>query len=323
MSFRAGFIGCGQIAEEHLVALREVDGITPVAYCDIDPARAHDFLSRHGGRYATEVPDRIFGDDGIDLVYICTHHDTHADLAVRACAAGKNVMMEKPLALTLEQCVRIGDAVERSGVTFMTAFKLRYYPMVQRVRDFLPNPMLTIAQGMDRRWPDDFWAQDPVKGGGNVLSQGCHTMDLLYHFNQSEPVSIHAEGGSFTHPGAAVFDTIVATVRFANGRIASVAIGDCGEVPYVSKFSIQLLDGERTVHLHNRLRSAVFFDGATQHSLTDEREEGMLAENQALAESLRLGTPPPTGYLDGLRATTMVLKAFESITTGLPQTISL
>lgn len=323
MGFNAAIIGCGHIAEEHLVALAEVEGITPVAYCDIDSGRAFDFLSRHGGRFATEQPDRIFSDDSIDLVYICTHHDTHADLAVRACNARKHVMMEKPLALTLEECVQIGNAVERTGVTFMTAFKLRYYPMVQRARDFIPRPMITIAQGMDRRWPDDFWAQDPVKGGGNVQSQGCHTMDLLYYLNRSEPVSIHAEGGSFTHPESPVFDTIVATVRFANGRVASVALGDCGEVPYVSKFSIQLLDGLRSVHIHNRLRSGLFFDGTDQRSITDEREEGMLAENLALAESLRTGTPPPTGYIDGLRATTMVLRAFDSIRTGLPQEISL
>lgn len=323
MPIHAAFIGCGQIAEAHLLELAMIDAITPVAYCDIDSSRALDFLSRHGGRFATEQPERIFSDDGIDLVYICTHHDTHADLAVRACAAGKHVMMEKPLALTLEQCVSIGNAVERSGVTFMTAFKLRYYPMVERARAFLPGPMITIAQGMDRRWPDDFWAQDPVKGGGNVLSQGCHTMDLVYYLNQSEPVSIHAEGGSFTHPGSPVFDTIVATVRFANGRVASVALGDCGEVPYVSKFSIQILDGQRSVHIHNRLRSGLFFDGVDQRSITDEREQGMLAENLALAEALVNDTPPPTGYLDGLRATTMLLKAFESIRTGLPQPISL
>jgi predicted dehydrogenase len=323
MPFNAAIIGCGLIAEEHLKALATIDEIVPVAYCDVDPSRAREMLARHGGRYATDAVERIFGDDSIDLVYICTHHDTHADLAIRACRAGKHVMMEKPLALTLPQCVAIGDAVEKSGVTLMTAFKLRYYPMVERARAFIENPLITIAQGMDRRWPDDYWAQDPQKGGGNLLSQGCHTMDLLYYLNRSEPVSIFAEGGSFTHPGSAVFDTMAATIRFANGRVASVALGDCGEVPYVSKFSIQLVDGLRSVHLHNRLRSGVFFDGAEQQTLVDEAEEGMLRENIALAASLVNRTPPPTGYVDGLRATTMIIRAFDAIRTGQPQTISL
>jgi predicted dehydrogenase len=183
--------------------------------------------------------------------------------------------------------------------------------------------MITIAQGMDRRWADDFWAQDPIKGGGNLLSQGVHTMDLLYYLNQSEPVSIYAEGGSFTHPDSPRFDTMAATIRFANGRVASVALGDCGEVPYLSKFSIQLLDGMRSAHIHNRLRSGHFFDGEQTTVITDDHEEGMLRENRALAEALTSATAPPTGYRDGLRATTMIIRAFDAIRTGLPQEIRL
>jgi predicted dehydrogenase len=107
----------------------------------------------------------------------------------------------------------------------MTGFKMRYYPSVARAKEFIPSPLITMGQMMDARWPDDFWANDPLRGGGNVLSQGCHTMDLVCHLNGTKPVRIFAEGGNYTHRGRAIVDNIVATIRFDNGAVASVVQG--------------------------------------------------------------------------------------------------
>jgi len=323
MNLRAAIIGCGAIAEEHVEALASLDGMDPVVYCDIDSVRAHGFLDRYGGNYATDDADRVFADDSLDVVYICTRHDSHAPLAVAAARAGKHILIEKPLALTMEDCLSIGEAVERSGVTLMTAFKLRYYPLVRQVRRFLPTPTMAITQLLDARWPDDFWAQDPVAGGGNVLSQGCHAMDLTCHLVDSEPVRIYAEGGTFTHTGTSVIDTIVATVLFENGVVASVTIGDSGRTPYVSKFSFQIVGGDRSAHLHNRLRTAELFDGDRTETLSVDEESGMVEENREFIAAIRDGRPPATGFRDGLRATSMVLGAFQSIRTGTPQTITI
>src|SRR5437588_150285 len=82
-----------------------------------------------------------------------------------------------------------------------------------------------IVLVMDTHWPDDFWGQDAVKGGGNVLSQGCHAMDLLCYLNRSEPVTIYAEGGTYTHHDTSVIDNMVTTIRFTNGHLASVVQG--------------------------------------------------------------------------------------------------
>jgi predicted dehydrogenase len=321
--FNAAIIGCGAIAEDHLLALEQLDGIRAAAYCDVDSGRADRFLQRFGGEYATDDVERIFSDDRIDVVYICTHHDSHAPLAIRACEVGKRIMLEKPMALTVEECLAIGEAVERHDAVLMTAFKLRYYPMVRRAMEFITNPITVIGQVMDKRWPDDFWAQHPQKGGGNVLSQGCHAMDLLCLLNGSQPVSIYAEGGTYTHKESPLIDNMVTTIRFANGGLASLAQGDSGETPYVSKWSFQMVDGERTAHLHNRLKSGVFNDGGNVTVENDPEETGMLEENRAFVNALRSNTAPPTTWRDGYRATLMVLKAFQAVRTGEVQKISL
>ena len=323
MSITAGIIGCGEIAEEHLRALEELEGLSVEAYCDLSEERAGNLLQRYGGRYATNDPSRLFQDDAIDALYICTHHDSHTSLALEACNAGKHIMMEKPLALTRKECEQIVEEVEKSRVTMMTAFKFRYYPLVRKAKELMPEPLLLIAQLMDRRWPDEFWAQDPVKGGGNILSQGVHAMDLLCWFAGSEPERIYAEGGALTHPGARVIDTAVITIRFRNGVIASLAQGDAGETPHLGKFSYQLLDGKRSIHLHDRLKRGEFFDGEKMEVLNSERELGMIEENREFIRALRTGTPPETTVRDGIRATAMTLAVVEAVRSGEPQSVEL
>ncbi len=323
MGFSVAIIGCGFIGEEHAKCLAQIDELDLVAFCDVDRARAEALLEGYGGRYATDSVDDVFADDAVDAVYVCTHHDTHADLAIRACTAGKHILMEKPLALSIDPILAIGEAIDRSGVTFMTGFKLRFYPMIDRAREFVQAPVLTIAQGMDARWADDFWAQDPVRGGGNLLSQGCHTMDLVCYLNRSNPIEVFAAGGAFTHPDSANFDTMVLTVRFENGRVASIAQGDCGVAPLVSKWSVQLFDGERSVHLFDRLKQGVFSTGSHVEAFRDEEELGLLRESQAFARTLMEGGEPPATFRDGYRATAMVMAAFDSIRTRTPQPVAL
>ncbi len=320
---RIAIIGCGAIAATHAECLSGIDGASMVGFCDADLSRAATFCRKFGGAYATDDAERVFRDDGVDAVYICTHHDSHSSLAVRAARAGKQVMMEKPLALTLQECDQVASAVEKSGIMLMMGFKMRYYPSVARVKEFIPRPLVTVGQMMDSRWPDDFWANDPVRGGGNVLSQGGHTIDLVCYLNGAEPVRVYAEGGDFTHPDLAIVDNIVATVQFANGSVASIVQGDSGATPFVSKFSFQLMDGRKTAHLHNRLKTVTLSDGERVETHEDPVEYGFLEENRDFIRSVRERKPPRITSRDGLRATLVLLRALEALKTGQPQTITL
>lgn len=316
MNINAAFVGCGEIAKEHLEALQELEGLSVQAYCDIHVSRAQALLNSYGGHYATNDIAKVLSDDNIDAIYICTHHDSHTSIALQACEASKHVMMEKPLALTLDDCHTIAEAVEQSGIIMMTAFKFRYYKLVQKAKAFIPSPLLVTGQIMDRRWPDDFWAQDPVKGGGNILSQGVHAMDLLCWFNGSKPKQIYAEGGALTHPGAEVLDSIVVTIRFQNGGIASLAQADGGETPYLGKFTYHLIDGQKSVHLHNRLKQGHFYNGKDTTVVSEPKESGMVEENREFIRALQTKTKPFTTVEDGIRASAMALTAVEAARTG-------
>ncbi len=149
--WQAALIGCGSIGSLHAQCVQQLDAIEMVAYCDVDAGRAQKTLDTYGGRYATADVDQILADDALQVVYICTQHDTHADFCIRAAQAGKHVLVEKPLALTVEACQAVGRAVADSGITLMTAFKMRYYDLVQKVHELIPQPSLVTMQMMDNR----------------------------------------------------------------------------------------------------------------------------------------------------------------------------
>ncbi len=316
-------IGCGAIGEEHARCLLAFPEASLRAFCDADESRASALSSLFPGSYCTAHPARIFSDSSIEAVYICTHTDSHASLGIAAAQAGKHIMMEKPLALTEQECYAVAEAVDRAGIFCMTAFKLRFYSCVRKVRQFIPAPTVALGQMMDERWPTEFWGNDPVKGGGNVLSQGCHSVDLLYHLVGAEPIRVYAEGGNFHHPSNSVTDTLLATIQFANGAAGSLAQCDAGRFPVLSKFSFQVMDGVRTAHLHNRLMTAVLWDGKLSHRYDADHEEGMMEENRAFLKALMDRTPPPVGVRDGVRATIVLLRAIEALTTHKPQNIQL
>lgn len=320
-TIRIGIIGCGAIGRRHAACLAKIDAAQLAAYADVHEAAARAMLDEFGGSYATGDVHKLLADDSIDAVHICTRHDSHAPLAIASAEAGKHVMIEKPLALTIEACEQIAEAVERAGTWLMPAFKMRYCPLVQMAHAFIPRPQVVVGQMMDNRWPDDLWAQDPVQGGANVHSQGCHTTDLIRYFASSEPVTIWAAGGMLTHPGHACIDQCVAAIAFDNGHVGSWIQGDAGLGTFTSKFFFGLHGEGRSVQLYDRLKQATFFDGQKTWTEQRDEEEGFQLENEAFIAALVKGERPELTAHDGLAATRMVLAADRAIRTGQVQAL--
>lgn len=317
-SILVGIIGCGAYGSEHARVLSNIVDVSIRAVCDIDAGRARTLGEASGASYFSRDPEELIRDEAIDVIYICTHHDSHASIAIQAASYGKHIFIEKPMALTVHDSQKIVDAVERAGVLCMVGFKLRFYPLVNRLRTYIPTPRMTIAHGIDDRWPDDFWANDPMSGGGNVISEGCHVMDLVYYLNQSEPVRIHAEGGNYQHPELDIIDTIASTITFENGSVASVVVADIGLPPFISKFSFQSMDGKKSAHLYNRLKSLMLYDGIDFKGQHDQEEMGVVEENRYFIRAVQAGMMPSCNHIDGLRATAMIQATFESLQSGNP-----
>ncbi len=318
---RAGLVGCGNLGRVHTEALAQLGEMRMVAFCDAVPERAKAFLHRYGGDYATEDPERLFRDQSLDAVYVCTQHDSHAALCVRAAEAGKHVFVEKPLALTVEDCLRVARTVERTGIKLMTGFKMRYYELVRKARELIPQPLVATMQMMDNTWAPDHWANDPVRGGGNVLSQGCHACDLIRYVAGADPVEVYAAGGNYYQP-TGVVDNLCATFRMANGAAVSWVQGDAHCPPVTSKFFMQLFAPGRSVTLMERFCTLVYAEAGKEPRTFKGTETGFVEENRAFIECIQKATPSPIDHRDGLWATLMVLQAFRSLESGRPEPIA-
>lgn len=323
-SIRVGIIGCGAIARAHLRSIQQLPLLQAVAYADIRREAAEALLEEYGGDYATDDPERLMADPRVDAVFVCTHHDTHTAFSLQALTAGKHVFLEKPPVMSLEEGRELAEAVTRSDRVLFIGYKLRFAPLVVKAHTLMPHPYLVVGQMICPRWSETHWAQDPVRGGGNVLSQGCHTADLIAFLKGSEPVAISATGGTFNHRDHLV-DTLCASIRFADGTCAAWVQADAGDTPFTSKFFFEMFDGHRSITLHDRLHRCVLAEpGQPPQVYTAEEEgpeaakdpEGMLQEVASFAHSVRNGVPPAVSIRDGFRSIAMVFAAFEALRTG-------
>ena len=327
-SVNMALIGCGGMGRSHLRRAKDVPEVNFVGYVDAFEEAAASACQEFGGRYHTTEIETVLDDDEVDAVLIATHHDSHAPFATQAAAAGKHIFLEKPMALTIEECLEIEEAVAKAGVKLMMGFKFRFAPLVAKVKEVITTPLVTVGQSLHPNMKG--WALTPERGGGPVLSNGCHAFDLVYWLNESEPVLISAAGGALTHPEIGLVDNAAVSVQFENGSIASIIAGDSGDARYTSKFFFEVLDGERTATLYDRCHK-VAFGGCEIDSLSVEElppaarsdPEGVRGEMEAWARCLLDDTEPPIGPRDGTRATAMVLKAFEAIRSGRTQELRL
>jgi len=313
---RLGILGCGGRARFLLERLGAL-GVRPYAYADVAPAAAAAALDRFGGAYATEDAAAVLRDDAIDAVLIATRHDSHAPLALAAVAAAKHLLIEKPLALRLDECAAVTEAVERAGVTCLLGHKLRYAPLLQRLRTEIPAPVLSTVHVCDNRWADGAWTVDPVQGGGNVFSQGCHGADLALYLHRTPAVRVVAAGGALTHPGAPVPDALACAVTFADGSVSSLVMADAGE-PALSKFFVQAFDGRRAGVLRQRCR-ALDLDGATVEadpSVADPEGDTQLLEEFLTCAATGRPASIGAGARDGWRVLRLLHAAWDCARTG-------
>jgi len=319
MQVGIGIIGCGLIGETHAECLDQL-GNPPILFFDQDDKRSSQLAKKYAGTSAKTL-NEVLDSLEVHAVYICTHHETHAPIAISAARHKKHLFLEKPMALTEKECFDIVQAVQQAGVMCMSGFKLRYYPLVAKMKTLVQQPLILNGQILDSRWPDDSWANDPVKGGGNVLSQGCHAIDLLCWLANSKPVRVYGEARNLRHPSLDIVDSLAATISFESGAVASLTIADTGEFPLISKFSFEAADNQTTLHLHNRLKSLYINSaGNITHEHTEE-EQGFLEENREFLTALRDKRQPLSNELDGLHATMILLRAIEASRSGIAQSL--
>ena len=348
---RLGVIGCGGMCGAHLKGtLGEREGLAedlhPFAdrteirgLADVDLSKAQAYQETYGGDYATTDVDRLFNDPEVDAVLIATWHDTHGPLSLRAIEAGKHVLIEKPMVMTEQECDDVLGALDaHPEVKYMVAFRSRFGMGAQAVKREIPHPDNIICHArISGIWPETSWAQDPIKGGGQILSQGCHPVDMMFYLAGAEPETVYAVGGTYHHASGKVVDTINATIRFDNGSVGAFLGGDGGSgnlflnypLPCGCPFFVMVVDKGRSAiaidHGHDaRFQSCVdkdvwvppFISRVNAQDYGEAAAGGVPNILPTFTKCLVDDLPLPATAKDGARTTRFILRCFESARTG-------
>jgi threonine dehydrogenase-like Zn-dependent dehydrogenase/predicted dehydrogenase len=252
---------------------------------------------RFGFAGTTTDPDEVFGDAGTTAVVVATRHDTHAQLAVRALRAGKPVFVEKPLCLTLAELEEIDAAYrERAGVApplLAVGFNRRFAPHVVRLKaliDGVRGPKSFVMTVNAGAIPADHWTQDETVGGGRILGEGCHFVDLL-RFLAGVPIT----GFELARMAAATRDTATIQLAFADGSIGSIHYFANGSKRF-PKERLEVFAGGRVLQLDNYRRLVGFgWPGFTSMRLW-RQDKGQRACAAAFVRAVLAGDASPIPF---------------------------
>ena len=288
-----GCIGAGNFAARVLIPSFASAGATLHTVSSSGGTSAAVMGRRQGFQKVTTDTDTLLEDPAIDTVVIATRHDTHAALVIRALKAGKHVYVEKPLALLDEDIDAIGEALADTGRHLCVGFNRRFAPATQEARRLLngrSGPLVATLTMNAGALPADHWAHDPQVGGGRLLGEGCHFLDLARYLVGSpiEDVQVvTARAGS-----RPVEDVSLVQVAFADGSIASIQYLANGNKAY-PKERVELFWEGKVLRIDN-FRSIEGWGASPRNpGLIRSQDKGHDAIAAAFIAAVRGEGPPP------------------------------
>ncbi len=310
---RVGLIGSGNLARwAHLPNLKKAPHVTLRAVHSASGARGRTYAERFGAAYCCSDAGEIFNDPEIDMVLILSRNQHHASQALDALHAGKHVFLEKPMALTVEECRALHQAVQQTGKQLTVGFNRRFAPFYMEMKQRLSSrtgPAVVNCRINSPGISGSYWMADPAVGGA-ILGEACHFVDLLYWLLDSEPLSVSAFSLPTGNRDPVGENNIAAAFRFADGSIGNLTYCTVG-----SKTS----GGERVEAFAQGL--GVSTENFKQLSIQTGRqtrrgslwaEKGYAAQLEGFLKSIREGSPPAVSVVDGARATLGCLQMLAS-----------
>ncbi|MFC1925714.1 bi-domain-containing oxidoreductase [Chloroflexota bacterium] len=314
-------VGLGGFARDtHIPNLRSLDSFKLRYAVARKKESALACKQEFGFEMATTSYGEALEDNKVHMVLITTRHNLHASMSIEALEHGKHVFVEKPLGLTLEECKTVVNKVNETGLKLAVGFNRRFSPLSIRAKEIIGQrtyPIMANFRVVSGFTSADNWVYDPAQGGGRILGEACHFIDLLCWLVDSPPTRLFAEGGTMSHRGTSLDDNFVVTMRFADGSVASLAYGDLGN-PKFPKERLEIFAGNRTIVINDFIELMV--EGVEQPDVRlQEADKGHRAQIIEFARAIQYNEQSQLAMAkDGLRATFLCHNIIESLRTGMP-----
>lgn len=320
-----GFIGAGDFAKG--VLLPTLKNIGDLRLKGI--ATATGMTSRHAGErfgfeYCTSDYKEIINDPEIGCVFIVTRHDLHAKIASEALESGKHVFLEKPLALGEEELRELIKSKERSQGSLMVGFNRRFSSFSKEAKALFAkrvNPLIVNYRVNAGFIPKTHWSQDIREGGGRIIGEICHFVDLIQFLIGSPPVRVYAEGISPRTDDVLISDNLVVCIKFEDGSVGNVTYSALGS-KRISKERIEIF-GDNSVLVIDDFRGS---EWVGNNKIKKKRkwlgqDKGHKAEVRAFIQALLEKQPLPIDFGEAIITTLTTFKIVESLYKGMPVNI--
>jgi predicted dehydrogenase len=317
-----GLLGAGIFATGTLLPALKASADTKLAaVCAATGAHASHAATKFGFRYCTTDETQIIHDPDINTVVIATRHHLHAKQVLATLREGKHVFCEKPLCLTepdLRSIVRSYLAIDSARrPALMVGYNRRFAPMTERMKSFLApisEPLALHYRVNAGFLPPDHWVNDREQGGGRILGEVCHFVDLLM-FLAASPI-VEVEGRALASSQRYSGDNLIVSLRFANGSQGTISYLANGDRAF-SKERLEVFGGSAVAVLDDFRQLELVKNGKKQtvHSRW-RQDKGHRGEWTAFANLLRQGQAAPIPFDDLVCSTLATLRIQESMATG-------
>jgi polar amino acid transport system substrate-binding protein len=319
-----GFIGAGSYAQSHLLPNFPKNGrIILKGVMTATGTGARSVGERCGFEFCTGNDQDILENEEINTVFIATRHDSHASLVLRALQAGKNVFVEKPLCLREEELEDIRREYSRlvdagKQVTLMVGYNRRFSPLAGRIRETLPDGLKAMLYRINAgAIPADSWIQDPEVGGGRIIGEICHFVDLLTFLSGALPKSVYA--AALPDPEG-LQDTLNINLTFGNGSIGTICYFANGDKSLPKEYLEVYAHG--VVAVLNDFRSlAVHGRGRHQAKKLWSQDKGQKKEVVTFIDSILKGRGGPIPFEEIYSASLVTFRIIDSLRSGQSQEI--
>jgi predicted dehydrogenase len=309
-----GVLGAGLFANATLLpVIKKIKDVELIGIASSGGLHAQYSGKKFGFAYATSSDDEIINDPAINTVAILTRHDTHAASVIRALQAGKNVFVEKPLAINSAQLSAISKQLLKSkGCLLTVGFNRRFAPLTQKLSHFYKSrtEAMYIHYRVNAGYlPLNHWTQDPNIGGGRIIGEACHFVDFITFLVGASPVSVTAR--ALPDHGKYREDNVSMTFTFPDGSIGVVDYLSNGDKSF-PKEQVEVFCGGKIAVLDD-FRSMELVENGNRKIIKGIQDKGWKDEWIAFVESIIKGGQPPIPYVQLIDVTRATFEVLDSL----------
>ncbi len=316
-----GFVGAGNYAQSTLLPiLKKMKNVALAGVVTSRGITSNNVAKKFKFQFAASDAKDILQNKDIPAIFVATRHHQHAAFVADALRNGKAVFVEKPLAVDLRQLEDVIEVHRRHPGKVVTGFNRRFAPSIAETKKFFARriqPAVVQYRINAGFVPKEHWTQDPVEGGGRIIGEVCHFVDLISFLLDSMPIRVFADLVSSTRDDVVAKDNVTITLRYRDGSLGSVSYIACGDksvpkerIEMFAENSVAIVDDFKKVTLTRNGRSKTF--GASKQN------KGHALLLSSFVQSVLAGTESPVSFGDAVNATKITFSILDSLSTGLP-----